>query len=534
MPSGLGRLRFVAGAVLLLAPCAPHAWAAGLPGPVELAQAAPADSNPPLTDAEKKKLELELLKKKKAGQQPNGQQLQPNGTQPGTQLKGGQQIGTQPSGSQPSGSQTNGTQTNGTPSNGSKLDKHILVPGAGTQPTVPEIKIIKPVTPLVPVPNVKTVPGTGTQPAVPELKIIKPVTPLVPVPNVKTNPTDTSKGTSGVPNAKSLGQPIQPGNTKAILVPAPTAPAVSTTLAPVLHLDDIKKARHEHVDDAGRTVIEEPGNRTIVKQGASIAIQHDDAARLKRLANTQTEQHPGGITATTMVRPDGTKVVSESDDHGHLLRVFRRRNDGGEDSIIDNRRFFQGAAAGAIIGLALGLELAPPVVTIPRDHYIVDYRHASDDDLYEALEAPPLDRLERPYSLEEIRFNETLRDRMRRIDLDNITFRSGASDPDPEQYPKLERLARVLLRVLDRRPNEVFLVEGYTDAVGSEIDNLSLSDRRAESVAQILTESFGVPPENLVTQGYGERFLKIPTSGPERANRRVAVRRITPLMAEAR
>jgi OOP family OmpA-OmpF porin len=94
-------------------------------------------------------------------------------------------------------------------------------------------------------------------------------------------------------------------------------------------------------------------------------------------------------------------------------------------------------------------------------------------------------------------------------------------------------LARVLLRVLDRRPNEVFLVEGYTDAVGSEIDNLSLSDRRAESVAQILTESFGVPPENLVTQGYGERFLKIPTSGPERANRRVAVRRITPLMAEA-
>ena len=41
-----------------------------------------------------------------------------------------------------------------------------------------------------------------------------------------------------------------------------------------------------------------------------------------------------------------------------------------------------------------------------------------------------------------------------------------------------------------------------------------------------------MPPENLVTQGYGEEYLKIPTPGPERANRRVAVRRITPLMAQ--
>jgi outer membrane protein OmpA-like peptidoglycan-associated protein len=45
-----------------------------------------------------------------------------------------------------------------------------------------------------------------------------------------------------------------------------------------------------------------------------------------------------------------------------------------------------------------------------------------------------------------------------------------------------------------------------------------------------LTEQFKVPPENLVTQGYGEQNLKVPTQGPEEANRRVAVRRITPLL----
>ena len=58
----------------------------------------------------------------------------------------------------------------------------------------------------------------------------------------------------------------------------------------------------------------------------------------------------------------------------------------------------------------------------------------------------------------------------------------------------------------------------------------ALSDRRAESVANVLSEQFEVPPENLVTQGYGEQYLKVQTDAPDRINRRVAVRRITPLM----
>jgi OOP family OmpA-OmpF porin len=79
----------------------------------------------------------------------------------------------------------------------------------------------------------------------------------------------------------------------------------------------------------------------------------------------------------------------------------------------------------------------------------------------------------------------------------------------------------------------VFLIEGHTDAVGTDADNLSLSDRRAEAVAVALTEQFQVPPENLVTQGYGEQYLKVKTEGPSQENRRVAVLRITPLMAQA-
>jgi outer membrane protein OmpA-like peptidoglycan-associated protein len=88
-------------------------------------------------------------------------------------------------------------------------------------------------------------------------------------------------------------------------------------------------------------------------------------------------------------------------------------------------------------------------------------------------------------------------------------------------------------RVIDRNPDEMFMIEGHTDAVGSDEDNLSLSDRRAESVAIILTEQFGVPAENLTTQGYGEQYLKVNTEQAERLNRRVAVRRITPLLSRS-
>ena len=71
----------------------------------------------------------------------------------------------------------------------------------------------------------------------------------------------------------------------------------------------------------------------------------------------------------------------------------------------------------------------------------------------------------------------------------------------------------------------------HIDAVGSDEHNLELSDRRAETVAQLLTDLYDIPPENLVTQGYGERYLKVETQGEERANRRATVRRITSLVA---
>jgi OOP family OmpA-OmpF porin len=121
---------------------------------------------------------------------------------------------------------------------------------------------------------------------------------------------------------------------------------------------------------------------------------------------------------------------------------------------------------------------------------------------------------------------------MPRVDLDTITFASGSSDITPDQFNRLAPIADGIKRAVAQNQSEVFLIEGHTDAVGETDENLSLSDRRAESVADVLTRQFQIPPENLTTQGYGEQQLKVPTQGPERINRRVTVRRITPLLQQ--
>jgi OmpA-OmpF porin, OOP family len=141
-----------------------------------------------------------------------------------------------------------------------------------------------------------------------------------------------------------------------------------------------------------------------------------------------------------------------------------------------------------------------------------------------------VDRIDRRYTLDEIRYSPTVRQRMPSIDVNTITFETGSWEVPPDQASRLQVIADGLNRAIQANPREVFLIEGHTDAVGNDVDNLSLSDRRAESAATLLTQQFNVPAENLTSQGYGEQYLKEQTDGPSRINRRVTIRRITPLL----
>jgi outer membrane protein OmpA-like peptidoglycan-associated protein len=304
-----------------------------------------------------------------------------------------------------------------------------------------------------------------------------------------------------------------------------------------IRIDDIRSQRTRVEQRGNSLVLREPGNRTIVKQDNRVIIRADESQRFSRFASSSRPfRKPDGTTETVFVRPDGSRLVTITDSHGRIIRRVRRMPGGREIVFVDDRPFYRRSGGALAVGLGVGLgvgaliALSRPAIAIPRERYIVDYDRASDDDLYEAFTAAPVARLERRYSLDEIRFNPPLREHMRRVDLDSITFDTGSATVSQDQYFKLERLARIINRVIERDPAEVFLIEGHTDAVGDPEDNLSLSDRRAEAIADILSSEFGIPPENLVTQGYGEQELKIETQGPERQNRRVTMRRIGPLL----
>lgn len=296
--------------------------------------------------------------------------------------------------------------------------------------------------------------------------------------------------------------------------------------------EDLRQQRQERVEDGGRRiVIEEPDKRRIVREEGKTFIHHDETERFRRLYGDVRTERRGDVNVNVVVRTGGVQIFTDFDDDGRPLRRYRRDPDGREFVFFDNRDYYRRARRHTFLDAII--DLAPPIIRIPRERYIVDYDRASDDDIYYALNAPPVEHLDRTYSLEEVRYSRYLRDRMPRVDLDTINFDFGSWEVEPYQYGKLERVAHVINRILDRQPDEMFLIEGHTDAVGSDEDNLSLSDRRAEAVAEILSREFGVPAENLTTQGYGEQFLKIDTPGPERANRRVAIRRITPLLSRS-
>jgi outer membrane protein OmpA-like peptidoglycan-associated protein len=287
-------------------------------------------------------------------------------------------------------------------------------------------------------------------------------------------------------------------------------------------MDDFRGARQE-TEQGGRKVFTEPGRVIVVDPGGQSFIRHNEVDRFRYGARDIQTQRVGNDTRTVVIRPDGSEIITVNGPDGQLLRRSRRYQ-GREVIIIDNSYRDPRAVGGFYV------DLPPPVIRIPRDRYIVEAETASPDLIYETMIAPPVERIGRRYSLDEIRYSPSVRQLMPSIDLDTINFETGSWEIPPDQAAKLQAIADGLNRVIAANPRAVFLIEGHTDAVGADVDNLSLSDRRAESAAELLTQQFNVPAENLTSQGYGEQYLKIDTQGPERQNRRVTIRNIEPLL----
>jgi outer membrane protein OmpA-like peptidoglycan-associated protein len=286
-------------------------------------------------------------------------------------------------------------------------------------------------------------------------------------------------------------------------------------------------------------VLLKSGDRSIIRLGGQVVIRQTEEEETNRLLlgarDATINKLPNGLSRSVITRQDGTKIVTTRDSSGQIVNRVRVDGRGKELVMIDDAGYHQGQGSrsnglGKQHSYQFDLTLPPLRIRISQDLYVVETRRASRRQIEQALMAPPVERAERLYSLDEIRYSQRLRSKLRRIDVDTITFDFGSAAINPGQFDALTELGKALGDFIANNPSATIMVEGHTDAVGSDYANLLLSDRRAEAVAVALTGYFDIPPENLVTQGYGEQFLKVDTQLPARENRRVSLLNISGLI----
>lgn len=272
----------------------------------------------------------------------------------------------------------------------------------------------------------------------------------------------------------------------------------------------------------GQRVVSNSGDRVVVDDnGTYRVLKNDDSLLRQPGADVKTYSFSDGSTRTVVTNPNGAQVETIRASDGRVLSRTRILPDGREVVLFDDTQSFQEVTVNDL----------PQVTDSARR--TVDIRQTDEEALRRALQARLANDPGRSFSLSQIRNIEQVRALAPEIEVNTVNFDTGSAVIRPAEAEELAALGAAMRDAIDRNPGEVFLVEGHTDAVGDAGYNLALSDRRAESLALALTEYFDVPPENMVVQGYGESDLKVQTSEAERANRRAAVRRITPLLGQS-
>jgi OmpA-OmpF porin, OOP family len=105
--------------------------------------------------------------------------------------------------------------------------------------------------------------------------------------------------------------------------------------------------------------------------------------------------------------------------------------------------------------------------------------------------------------------------------LDNVIFEVGKSKIDPESFPELD----LLVKMMEENPAMVIQLEGHTDYLGDPKENMKLSQQRVESVKSYLI-SRSIAKARLKTKAFGgtQPLSRDNTPEAHRLNRRVEVR----------
>ena len=106
------------------------------------------------------------------------------------------------------------------------------------------------------------------------------------------------------------------------------------------------------------------------------------------------------------------------------------------------------------------------------------------------------------------------------LTLGDVLFDTGKAQLNPGAARKLDQLAQFLADHPGRRVQ----IDGFTDSVGTDSYNQSLSQQRADAVKSALVTR-GIDPSRIESQGYGKGFPVADNSdsGGRQLNRRVEV-----------
>jgi outer membrane protein OmpA-like peptidoglycan-associated protein len=106
------------------------------------------------------------------------------------------------------------------------------------------------------------------------------------------------------------------------------------------------------------------------------------------------------------------------------------------------------------------------------------------------------------------------------LTLGDVLFDTGKAQLNPGAARKLDQLAQFLADHPERRVQ----IDGFTDSVGTESYNQSLSQQRADAVKSALVTR-GIDPNRIESQGYGKGFPVADNAdaGGRQLNRRVEV-----------
>jgi outer membrane protein OmpA-like peptidoglycan-associated protein len=179
----------------------------------------------------------------------------------------------------------------------------------------------------------------------------------------------------------------------------------------------------------------------------------------------------------------GTEVVPEPDMHVDLgdFRFLSATRGDEAVSILVSRSALSGYVQ------ITRVTAAPEGVTIPDapvppaiDLDLVIERDAGDLTLPDAQIGPALDQVGTAV-------------------LGDLDFASGAATLSGDEYPSLAAVAAWL----EANPDGTIALVGHTDASGSLAANIAVSERRAEAVAQVLVDRYGVDRDRVTAKGVG-------------------------------